>query len=270
MPGADHATDWFDTTTGQIVVIDEPYGGNPGDAERAAWAKRHGWWLIKTSWPGMYFPYRCDMYVATDASTGYDAARLVAIINAMPPPLLAEDWTGESIAGWDTFVSPMAKTPQDARRARCRGTIYPTDSAATVPVSYAMGTRQRRPRGRLGIPGHSAIGASIKALLGSPSCPYPVRQRLNRIRSTLEDWLGGEIDPRELPDTEFFDVYYHDLPITDPLRERSASPEGMIEVLSEIRSGLTSAYPDCAPLRLLLNRIDMSSRLMRRQLDEDS
>ncbi|WP_413208432.1 hypothetical protein [Rhodospirillum sp. A1_3_36] len=81
LPNSDHATDWVDPTSGQFILIDEPYSGVPDEAKRAAWATQAGWRIIKTSWPGMYYPHKCDLYVATDSRNGYDLDALVAKIN---------------------------------------------------------------------------------------------------------------------------------------------------------------------------------------------
>ena len=264
LPNADHSTDWVDSATGQVIVVDEPYAGVPDEGERAAWAVRHDWSIAKTSWPGMYNPYSCDLYVMTDGATGYDLDALVAKINAMPAPLLAENWAGESVSSWETFVSPMAKTPQDIRRARCRGTIYPTDSATTVPYSYNMGSSLRRPKGEMGIEGHIEAGRLIKAVLSSREQPFSVYRRMNGVRSTLEDWMGKEIGPGQLEGPGFFDVYYHELEDEDPLWSLAGSRDGLIAILGNLKHKLEAAYPDCAPLRGLLNRIDMSVKLIDR------
>ena len=51
----------------------------------------------------MYYPHRCDLYVATDGHTDYDLDALVAKIDAMPAPLLEKDWAGELSPSWETF-----------------------------------------------------------------------------------------------------------------------------------------------------------------------
>ena len=118
LPNIDHSTDWVDPASGQFVLIDEPYGNAPDDSERADWAARNGWRVEKASWPGMYRPYDCDLYVGVDTSSGYDVDALMEKISAMPEPVVSENWPGESVPSWETFLSPMAKTKQDERRAR--------------------------------------------------------------------------------------------------------------------------------------------------------
>lgn len=208
LPNIDHSTDWVDPTNGQYILIDEPYGNVPDEATRADWASRTGWRIIKTSWPGLYSPYDCDLYVATDNQTSYDLEGLAAKINAMPSPLIPENWNGESSSSWETFVSPMAQTQQDKRRARSKGTIYPASSATTIPYSYAMGSSSRRPIGELTVNGHQDAGRIIKATLASGLLSSGAWNRLNSLRSTLEDWLSLEIGRAQLDGPEFFDVYY--------------------------------------------------------------
>ncbi|GAA3265205.1 hypothetical protein GCM10020258_32640 [Sphingomonas yabuuchiae] len=94
LPDSDHTTDWVDPVSGQFILIDEPYSGVPDEAKRADWSDRTDWRVVKTQWEGMYYPSRCDLYVATDGRTGYDIDALVAKINAMQSPFLEEDWTG--------------------------------------------------------------------------------------------------------------------------------------------------------------------------------
>ncbi len=188
LPNRDHVTHWIDPANGQFILIDEPYSGAPDEAERTAWAVRTGWLVTKSSWPGMYYPHNCDLYVATDGRSNYDLAALVAKIDAMPEPLVEDNWSGESSPSWDSFVSPMANTKQDVRRARCRGTIYPTSSAATVPYHYGPGgSFRRRPSGKMGVERHIEVGRIIKAILHSDQRPYRAYIYLNSLRSTLEN-----------------------------------------------------------------------------------
>ncbi|WP_137721000.1 DUF5623 domain-containing protein [Brevundimonas sp. SGAir0440] len=261
LPGKDHATNWFDAVTGQFILVDEPYKGVPNEAERADWAVEHGWLVEKTGWSGMYSPYKCDLYVATSA-TDFDLASLIAKINAMPPPLMAADWAGESESSWATFTSPMATTPQDVRRARCRGTVYPTDSATSVPLNYSLGSTRRRPKGALNLEGHIEAGRMIKAVIWSSHRPYGVYRRMNALRSTLEDWMDREVADSEFANIDFFDVYYHDLDDEDPLAHRVASPQDVAKLLGELREKLQKAYLDSVPLRRELRRIDASISLL--------
>lgn len=185
LPNIDHSTDWVDPANGQFILIDEPYDNAPDDAERNDWAARNGWRIEKTSWPGMYRPYDCDLYVCIDTRSGYDVDALIWKINAMPGPIVSENWTGESSPSWETFLSPIVKTKQDKRRARCKGMIYPSPSKATVPYDYNPGCSRRRPVGELGIDGHVQAGRVIKAVMSSQYAADGVYTRLSSLRSDL-------------------------------------------------------------------------------------
>ena len=83
---------------------------------------------------------------------------------------------------------------------------------------------------------------------------------MNSVRSTLEDWMALEISRDQLKGPEFFDVYYHELPEHDTLWDRANSSAGVMIILDTISQKLKAAYPDCAPLRRLLNKIEISKK----------
>ena len=109
----------------------------------------------------------------------------------------------------------------------------------------------------------------IKALLRSGARPWSVKERLETLRCTLEDWFGKEIEREELSDGDFFDVYYHEINENDPFVAVAATSVGVIDLLGQLRRKLTEAYPDCAPLRRLTGRIDTSVKFMVRSQQRD-
>jgi hypothetical protein len=262
LPNTDHATSWIDHVHGQFVLIDEPYGNVPDEKARAAWADRTGWRIEKSVWPGMYRPYDCDLYVAVDGCTGYDLNALMQKIDAMPAPMVSESWTGDSIPSWETFLSPMAATRQDGRRARCKGMIYPSESKSTVPFSYNPGCRDRRPAGELGIEVHIEVGRIIKTAMRSEFSRNAVYTRMSSLRSDLENWLALEEGPELYEKREFDQIYYgwtdRDQAFLDALR----SKDDVISALRSLEPKLKRAYPNCAPLRHQLRRIEMSVSLL--------
>jgi hypothetical protein len=257
LPNTDHATEWYDPENGQFVLVDEPYSDAIVSEERAAWAQQHGWHLQASKWPGIYYPYSCSLFVATNASNGYDFAGLMKKIDSIEAPLLRKDWNGISVLGHEVFSSPMAKTPQDVRRARCKGTIVREASRTTTPYS-AYGNQRRKPRAKMPIPSHIEAGRIIKSVLASPQKPFSVNRRMDAVRSTLEDWMSSEIRRDELDGPEFFDVYYHDADETGPYADAAKTPAGLIRILQALKAKLSEYYPDCAPLRQQLNKIDTS------------
>lgn len=261
LPKSDHSTDWYDPRTGRFVMLDEPYAAAVVSDDRAAWASRNGWHLQASTWPGIYSPGSCPLFVAAAKDDIFDFGALMQQIDGLAPPVIAEHWPGVSDFGHETFVSPMAVTPQDRRRARAKGTTYQQPSKSTEPYS-SMWSSRRKPIGALGIPGHQEAGRLIKALLRSDARPWSVKERLETLRCTLEDWLGKEIEREELSDRDFVDVYYREIAVNDPFIAVAATSDGVIELLGNLRNKLTQAYPDCAPLRRLTGRIDTAVKFM--------
>lgn len=257
LPDTDHATDWYDPANGQFVLVDEPYSAAVVSEERSAWAQKHGWHIQASKWPGIYYPYSCSFFVATNASNGYDFVGLMKKIDSLDAPLLQEDWNGMSVPSHEVFASPMAKTPQDVRRARCKGTIIREASRTTTPYS-AYGNQRRKPKAKMPIPSHIEAGRIIKSVLASPQKPFSVNRRMDSVRSTLEDWMSSEIRRDELDGPEFFDVYYRDADEIGPYAEAAKTSAGLIRILKELKAKLSGYYPDCAPLRQQLSKIDAS------------
>ena len=268
LPSSDHPTYWVDPASGQFILVDEPYSRAPDEARRAEWSVQTGWRVFKTAWPGMYNPYNCDLYVASDSRSGYDLEGLVAKIDAMPAPMLQTDWAGESSPSWETFFSPMAVTRQDQRRARCRGTVYPNASATSVPYSYRPGSLRRRPAGDMALKEHIEVGRMIKAVLTSEYGSFGIDRRMNSLRSTLEDWMGLEREGKHLDNSDFFKIYYGDLEGGLNYKRAAQSRPGLLALLGDLGKKLRSTYPDCAPLRTQIRRIQMSAALVERLIPD--
>lgn len=79
--------------------------------------------------------------------------------------------------------------------------------------------------------------------------------------------MAREIGNKELAGPEFFDVYYHDADSEGPYAEAAQSRGGLVRILRELKSMLRGAYPDCAPLRQQLHKIDMAVSLIERMKD---
>ncbi len=268
LPGKDHGTEWHDPRTGHVILLDEPYSAAVVSSERAAWAARNGWHMQASSWPGIYSPSACAFFVVAKADGDFDFAALMARIDSLAPPVTADAWPGVSVPGHETFLSPMAITPQDKRRSRARGTVYQVPSKTTVPSS-ARWNALRKPVGALGFDTHVEAGRMIKALLYSASKPYGVNARFEALRCTLEDWLAMEAREEDMSRRDFLDTYYGAFEKEDPLVLEAESAEGVIAMLSKLRAMLTEAYPDCAPLRRLTGRIDTAVKMTKRHRDRE-
>ena len=106
------------------------------------------------------------------------------------------------------------------------------------------------------------MGRMIKAVLHSRHKPWAVNRRMDKVRSTLEDWLNYELEQGDLDGPEFFDVYYNDLLDGDPFELLAQSSEGVAYLLLELKRKLESVYPICAPRAAMMSRIDVSVRIV--------
>lgn len=260
LPKADHSTIWYETDTGQFILIDEPYLKPVVDGKRAAWAKKHNWHLQASKWPGMYYPGESHMFVATDASTGYDFDGLMAKIDNIPHPVTGENWTGISSKGHDTFFSPLCVTPQGKKRAVAKGTIYRVSSNKTVPMrNWDAPYNERRPNAVMSVNSHQLAARLIKAVELSAAKPGSVNARLSSIKSKLEDWFFSEYERKV---TNQFDLFYYGgIDSNDPYVLQAHLTKGVIDLLQELKGMLLDAYVDCEPLKRMIGKIDTSIKL---------
>lgn len=114
---------------------------------------------------------------------------------------------------------------------------------------------QRRPKGRMPIEAHAQVGTLLKSVLMASHHRKGVYNRVNGIRSELDEWAQREYNHAELPSEQFFDLYYHEFGTsfarTLTLEERSLH----IASLERVKQILAQHYPDSAPLRTLIKKL---------------
>ena len=262
LPKSDHSTDWFDPLTGKFILVDEPYSSRGGDPDRERWAKKHNWHVMKSKWPGMYYPHQCDLFVVAEASTGYDFQGLMEKIDGLREPVTEETWEGVSAANHDTFLSPHVASPQDIRRARAKGTIYRVPSKKTIPMNWQSSDNTRRPNSVMPIPKHLEAARLIKAVRQSSEKPWAVNARMGKVSSRLEDWFFAEHSQEETNQYDLF--YYSALAEGDPFVIKANNIEGVIGLLQKLKSNLLKFYVDCEPRNSLIKKIDFSIKITRK------
>ena len=91
-----------------------------------------------------------------------------------------------------------------------------TANAQRTSVGYIqtiVGPR-RRPKGQMPIKSHVEVGALLKSLLAATYRRKAVYNRVNMIRSELDEWIMREYNRAELPDEQFLELYYRGLSMT--------------------------------------------------------
>jgi hypothetical protein len=109
IPGRDHFSIWYDKTTKRYLFADEPYESSVHDRlnEREAWARQHGFAIVKPQWPGMYAPdIGSRLYLIAHQTKGIPLGSIAALLNKLPKPIVEERWNGESAPMMPYFVSP--------------------------------------------------------------------------------------------------------------------------------------------------------------------
>lgn len=265
VPGQDHVCVWFDDQK-RYLIADEPYSDTvePKREERARWCRRHGYTELQSSWPGMHSPDGgTTLYLLSNDKNGVPLVPVITVLNKLPALYLASNWEGESAPTLPYFVSPgtvaKAKAESVAKaKEKAKPTARkPSGPRNTVGYVWTFVGPQRRPKARMPIAAHAEVGRLLKSVLAISHRRKGVYNRVDAIRSELDEWTQREYSAAELSNEEFFDLYYHEG--RAPKDPRSLSPEEQarhIESLMQVKRTLAKHYPDCAPLRAMLKRAD--------------
>jgi hypothetical protein len=263
VPGRDHHSIWYDRETKRYLFADEPYeeAAKHKAAERAAWSHRHGFVIAKPEWRGMYNPDGgSQLYLIAEAAKGIPLEPIAAALNRLPPPIVEETWDGESAPTLPYFVSPGAVAKAQAEKVQPRPSRKASGQLNTVGYVWTFVGPQRRPKGRMPVEAHLEVADKLKSVLVASSYRKGVYNRIDSVRSELDEWVRREYSYTEVPDEHFFDLYYQE---SDTTFARSISAEDRqrhLANLARVREVLAEHYPDCAPLRAVLKRVDSAAK----------
>jgi len=183
---------------------------------------------------------------------------LVRALDELPAPATEENWTGVS-APFDVWVSPGAFAERQAPKVKTRPATVAQKprAAAGSTVEYhqtLVPAPQRRPNATMPLEEHERVGRLLKEVLAASRLRRGVYNRLNGVRSDLEEWMGRE--HRDISNDRFFDMYYHEGTLTLDRHPTQEVRNGLVARLAEAQQVLKQHYPDTAPLRSILSRIE--------------
>ncbi len=96
--------------------------------------------------------------------------------------------------------------------------------------------------------------------IGSAEYRPGVREKLDRVRSELDDWVQVEYDRQELDMERFSAMYYGALGAPFKQRPTAAERSALLAAIGRVREQLARHYPDCEPRRRLYQPIDRAER----------
>ena len=105
---------------------------------------------------------------------------------------------------------------------------------------------------------HAQVGKLLKSVLATSYNRKGVYNRVNGIRSELDEWTQREYNHAELPNEQFFELYYHE---SGSSFARTLSPDERtlhVGSLEQVKQILAQHYPDSPPLRALMKKLDAS------------
>lgn len=263
VPGRDHYSIWYDRETKRYLFVDEPYEEaiERRTQEREAWAKQHGFAIVKPGWAGMYAPdVGSRLYLIADETKGVPLQPVAAALEKLSSPIVEDTWEGVSAPMTPFFVSPG--TNEKARAARNKPKAPQKSSGQRNSVGYVqtfVGPR-RRPKGRMPINVHAEVGRLLKSVLLATYYRKGVYNRINAVRSELDEWAQQEYNHAELPNEQFFELYYRESGSTFSRSLTESERLRHAKSLAKARELLVEHYPDCSPLRSLLKKVDAAAK----------
>jgi hypothetical protein len=264
MPGSDHDTAWFDPVAKAYIRVNEPYSRGEITAEQQQWATHHGWALAASPWKGMYNPDGgCSLFLAADISKGYSLEPIISKLADAPAPIVVANWNGESKPFLPEFISPGRSAEITAKAAAPKSERRSRGPDNSVEYSLFPSGASRRPKARMPVEGHKAVGRLLKSVLVDTRGRAGVRSRVEAIRCELDNWVQCEYKRDELSDGVFFNLYYQELPDDDPLAAPPIGRDRHMATLAEVQATLARYYPECPPLRALLKKADLAIASLR-------
>jgi hypothetical protein len=266
-PGSDHVSIWFDPSNKRYVIADEPYEQSVERdvAKRAAWAERFDWQHAKPNWRGMYYPDGGSrLYLFSSIEKGVALEPLVRALDELPEPATESNWTGVS-APFSIWMSPGTGAKREAKKAKPRAEAAPKRPRAPAgsTVEYhQMFVRGalRRPNGKMPLEMHERLGQILKGVLAKSRPRRGVYNRLNEVRSDLEEWMGREHRDADIPNDRYLAVYYGDGALSVEGHRGEDTKSEFTSRLAEVQQVLIEHYPDTAPLRAMLSKIEAARK----------
>ncbi|WP_434577301.1 DUF5623 domain-containing protein [Pseudomonas sp. Z5-35] len=251
VPKADHMTGWEDPQSGDWLLLDEPYI-SPTPGFRKEWLQEHGLYQVAPRWPGLYYPGQAVPYLISPSQELL--AKVQAQVEGLPNSAYPKGMPQE-MAYDSKFISPARIASGKQSRSR----TMPFTGVRNGAIAYggAPGVRSRwRPARGMPLEKHTAIGPILHKLCNSSmrtaGVTAKVHEKLNQVRSRLEDWAfmehpGGitaEVDAK---------LYY------GRAIDGYTTPQDTLKAIETVRDLLLKGYEECKPRAQMLAKIEAAA-----------
>ena len=263
IPSYDHCSSWFDPSTKKIVILDEPYSAAVSNRqlEREAWVNRNNWQILKSAWAGIYSPDGgSELYLLSDRNKGAALEPIEVALSALGAPIVPGNCRRIAKAAAESFSTPgeIQAQAEKAEKARMQKPARVAGKASSTVPYKMLFTSGRRPNAKMPIEKHSEVGKLLKEVLTATRGRAGVTNRVDLVRSELDNWVQLEYDRETLPDGEFFDLYYREGGKVPEAERGVAGRVHSMARLQSVKAILLSAYPETKPLNDLTKKIDLA------------
>lgn len=251
IPFADHITGWEDPQSGDWLLLDEPYI-SPKPGFRKDWLQENGLHQVAPQWPGVYYPGNAVPYLISPSQALL--SRIQAQLESIPDCSFPMGMP--QAMEYDTrFISPARASSGKSRRSR----MLPTSGVTNGALAYggAPGVRSKwRPVQSMSLELHTTIGPILHKLCNSSvrtaGVTVRVYDRLNQVRSRLEDWAFME-HPGGISAEVESKLYY------GPRVVGYTCPQDTLKAIKTVRDVLLKGYGECKPRAQMLAKIDAAA-----------
>lgn len=262
IPAMDHSSIWYDRKTKRYLTADEPYepAALSQSSERTAWAHKNQFSIAKPNWPGMYNPTgNSRLYLFSHKEKGIPLGPLVSNLNQLHANPIRDTWIDNS-DGSVWFYSPGKLAHLGKENTVRTVPKLSTGTRNSVEYNQTFVGPQRRPAAKMPIEKHTDVGTLLKSVLAVTYKRKSVYNKLNSVRSTLDEWVQREYtSEEELSQEKFANLYYGGLEHSLAEKMDQHTRPTHIKNIARVKIILVENYPDCAPLRGILRMIDSAT-----------
>lgn len=243
IPGEDHSSVWYDRNTKRYLLVDEPYEAAVERlaAEREAWSKQHDFAVVRPKWKGMYAPdIGSRLCLISNAKKGIPLQPIIAALNKLPLPIVEEMWKGESVPFEPFFISPGKRAQEEAANPQRKT----HGQQSSMEHKQSLSGPKRLPKLRVPIAAHAEVGRLLKSVLAVSYYRKGVYNRIDQIRSDLDDLASRDYNYDELPNEQFMKLYYRGSGSTFSRSLSIVDRDHHIATLEQVKKLLIEHFPD--------------------------